>query len=296
MLGAILLVIVVYLAARFWRIALARRRPVRKRQGILHEFWIWTPEEALPPQPQIQRRLNQGNPHNQGRILAVTQGDMLRWWGDVRLHVGMSLRSKNPHIFEPRFFSDESEIPEEAERAMATAKGLITVRFTTDDPMPNRDYLHFLTHLTDSIADLSKAELIYDREGMRFWPGMRWKTGMMRDNARQDFDKLVWVHAVEEPSGWWLHTHGLRKYGLPDLEMTEVATIQRTVCTDILRDLAQGAIEHPDDALSDGTIQAYGRDHHFVLIPSDRDRKHHRGLVLNVVDTTSIIDQIVYER
>lgn len=292
--GAVLLVLLVYGAVRYFSRAGARPSELPKSQPIVHEYWLWTPLDKLPEQPQIQRRLNQGNARAAGRILAVTTGDLLRWWADVRLHIGISLREKNRHIFDPRFFSDEAELPPEADEAMRAAKAVITVRFATEEPMPSRDYLDFMVYLTDALGDLAQSELIYDREAMRFWPALEWKGELMRDYGGHSFQNTVCLHGVEEASGWWLHTHGMRKYGLPDLEMTEVPHEQTTVCTDVLRDLAEQALSDPD-VLQDTEMEAYGRTHKLVLFPSDRTGRHHRGLVLNVVDATSIIDQIVYE-
>ncbi len=171
---------------------------------------------------------------------------------------------------------------------------MVIVRFATEEPMPNRDYLHFLTHLADAVADLMGSDLIYDREGMRFYTGERWKAEMMSDNARQTFERLIALDAVEEARGWWLHTHGMRKIGLPDIEMCDVGREQKTVCTNILRTFAEQVFDDPS-ALTDREIEMFGRSHRLVLAPSERGTRHHRGLVLELMDTTSMVDQMLYE-
>ena len=213
---------------------------------------------------------------------------------DIRTHVGISLPPKNRHLFDPNFYSDEAVVPPEGVRTMKEARSMAIVRFVAEDPMPNRDYLHFVTHLADAVADLMASDLIYDREGMRFYTGERWKTQMMSDNARQTFERLVAFHAVEESSGWWLHTHGMRKVGLPDLEMCHVGREQKTICTNILRTYAEQVFEDPT-SLVDRELEMFGRSHRLVLAPSERGTRHHRGLVLELMDTTSMVDQMLYE-
>jgi hypothetical protein len=293
LLAAIAVVLVAYLLARSFRSFREARREIPRSQPIVHEFWLWTTHDKLPASQEINHRLLAANPHNQPSQPAVRL-DYRQVEADVRIHIGISLRRKNPHVFEPNFFADETVVPPEAGRIMAAARSIVAVRFTSEELVADRNYLHVLTHVADALAELTQSELIYDREGMRMWPAQEWAAGMMRENARQDFDKTVQIHSVEEPDGWWLHTHGLRKYGLPDLEMTEVAREQRAVGTNVLRELAERAIQSPD-ALRDGEIELFGRQHRIVFTHSTRKSSHHRGLVLEAVDTTSIVDQIVYE-
>ncbi len=291
---AIAVVLAAYVMSRWLRSLLLSRTVLPTRQAIVHEYWIWSPVVDLPQMVALHRRLIQYNPYNQGEEMALSTSEGLLL-SDIRLHIGISTRAKNPHVFSPQFFSDEAKAPVGAVEAMEKSQALMIARFASEQPMPDRGYIHFLTHLADALADYAKADLIYDREGLRFWTREEWKALMMRDNARPDLDKHYQVHAVEEPSGWWIHTHGLRKYGLPDLEMIEVSREQRTACTDIIRQMAERAIADPS-TLSDGEVEYYGRQHRVVLVRGERGKRHHRGLVLGVVDTTSIIDQITYEQ
>lgn len=290
---SIALVLVLYVVARGAR-RLFRRTPVVQRsQPAVHEFWMWTPKERLPSEHAISNRLMRGNPHNSyGRPALSTDEALLLT--DIRTHVGISLPPKNRHLFDPNFYSDEAIVPPEAMDTMREARSMVIVRFVAEEPMPNRDYLHFLTHLADAVADLMGSELIYDREGMRFYTGERWKTEMMSENAKQTFERLIAFDAVEEARGWWLHTHGMRKLGLPDLEMCDVGREQKTICMNILRTFAEQVF---DDAafLTDRELEMFGRSHRLVLAPSERGTRHHRGLVLELMDTTSMIDQMLYE-
>jgi hypothetical protein len=50
--------------------------------------------------------------------------------------------------------------------------------------------------------------------------------------------KVMMIHLVAEPTGVWAHTHGLQKFGLPELEIRDVPTFLSRPAGDLLNAVA----------------------------------------------------------
>ncbi len=97
-----------------------------------------------------------------------------------------------------------------------------------------------------------------------------------------DISKHVLVHALKDPGGGealWLHTHGMGKFGRPDLEMRDVpeehADVARHGLLTIADYLSQGAVVRPGETMQLG--DAYLT---FTLAPGEMgDEEFPNGLI-----------------
>ncbi|MBP6963875.1 MAG: DUF4261 domain-containing protein [Armatimonadetes bacterium] len=93
------------------------------------------------------------------------------------------------------------------------------------------------------------------------------------------------VHLVSAGKGVWLHTHGMRYFGLPDLEVRFSDDALSDDYYDLLMNVAAHAIERETPIEAGDTVSFDGHDEVFALKRSRlRSRRHHgRWRALEVV-------------
>jgi len=191
------------------------RKLVGKRvKGYLAiaEYWIYGTTDALPPTEKLMDRMISTNPHNRkGRPSIGAREGML--FTDIRLHMGLGLRSKNPATFRPDLL-DEAVVPTpEILTRLSQCQSVITVRYASEAILKDLRHLQFLPHYADAVGELTKGSVVLDRISQEIWTAEDFSARLAANNnaERPDFHiRLDWVRNEE---GNRIVTRGLRKLG-----------------------------------------------------------------------------------
>src|SRR5437870_8476526 len=70
-----------------------------------NEYWVYLPGDRMPDQTQVMARVIGDNPYKQRGKNPVSPREGLLL-SDIRLHLALVLRSKNPHVFRPDMFDE----------------------------------------------------------------------------------------------------------------------------------------------------------------------------------------------
>lgn len=156
---------------------------------------------------------------------------------DIRLHIALATRRKNPTSFRPDLFSEVKLEREHLER-LPTSQAFARLRFVADPPLGDMRHLQLLPHLARCVCELGNGGLVYDlmRQEM-FLPEDF--AAMLSDNpdctGPQVHTRLSWIHEGEVCR---MIAFGLGKLGLPDL-WTHPAACDLEV---LLREVMQAAV------------------------------------------------------
>lgn len=209
-------------------------RPKRKFLAIA-EYWIYLPGDKMPDQNAIMTRTIGMNPYTQkGRTPVGTAEGLM--FSDVRLHVAIALRPRNPNAFRPDLFNASMDVSPEALEALAEANSFVKVRFVSEDPLKDKRHLQFLPHLADAVAELGEGRLIYDSVAERLI--LREE---LQETLRSQVDvsgpdvhtRILWRNELE---GGYAETRGLAKIGLPELKTPSSVTDQRVLILAVLEE------------------------------------------------------------
>jgi hypothetical protein len=138
----------------------------------------------------------------------------------------------------------------------------------------------FVTRLAERVALLSDG-CVNDLLSCRYFGPGTWRV----PNARKDVEaqEHVVLHGESEGSGVWVHTHGLLKFGRPELEIYEVPRDlwEKTalVVLDLAAYLIGGALLRPGDTVGDPEVPLRAR-----LGTQNRDRHWKDCPVLELLD------------
>lgn len=226
-----------FLAGLIVAYSLVVRRNERKYQAIA-EYWVFLPGEVMPTQESVMTRLVGSNPYTVRGQNPISPAEGLVF-SDVRLHIALVLRKKNPHTFRPDLFGDGLEVGPAEIKALDASNSFVKLRFASDIPLKDRRHLQFLIHAADAYAALGDGLLVYDLTQARLI-----STDELAQTLRENFDatvpalhtRVVWMLDGETATA---ETRGLQKVGHPDLIVPDVRADQRILIEFIL----EGAIE-----------------------------------------------------
>lgn len=211
-----------------------RRRNVDGGRIITQaEFWVYLPGTELPEQDAVMTRLITQNPHGKpGQSPIGPKEGML--FSDIRLHVALVLRTKNPHVFRPDLFSD-AEADTQALSALSSAQSMIKIRYVSEEPLADDRHMRFLPHLADAYAFVGDAVLIYDAMAEQILKPAEFYQMLNENPTISDPElhfRVVW-HRDGEAA--YATTKGLIKKGLPEITSAMARPDNQLLITEVIR-------------------------------------------------------------
>lgn len=207
----------------------------RERYLAAAEYWIFLPGVQMPEQTAVMARTIGDNPYDKRNRLPIgTREGQL--FSDVRLHIALVLRQKNPHAFRPDLFDATTEVPPHALEILEEANSFVKVRYASEDRLDDNKHLQFLPHVADAIAELGDGKLIYDSTTERLI-----LRSELQEELREHYDvsgadlhsRVVW--RPEPAGGGHAETRGLVKVGHHELRTPVAELDQRVVISAVLQ-------------------------------------------------------------
>lgn len=249
---------------------LLTRKPKARRFLAAAEYWVYLPGEMMPIQEDVMTRMVAQNPYSRRGQSPIGPSEGLVF-SDVRLHIALVLRKKNPHAFRPDLFEPNVDPTAEHLQRLAEAQSFVKLRYLSEEPLKNRQYLQFLLHAADAYAAIGNGVLIYDQTCERL---------LTRDEMaallKSNFDatlpnlhtRVVWAR---DGDAGRVETRGLRKVGHPELATPPVEPDQRILVTHVM----ESAIERlwGEPSLPEKVEVDAFDDHFRILIEPGRDQQ-----------------------
>jgi hypothetical protein len=215
------------------------------------EIWVYIRDDARPDDAAIRRRTVNENPHvPRGRqAVGASEWATMR---DVRFHLGEVQRTQNAFVFRPEAICmPDANVPEDIARLTGAAKTRVMVVFS-DEQGAAKSHLQMAWHVVDAIAALGNGTLIFDVEAQRFWLPEELSSALDENPDATRFDLNTNVVAADYVEGddtaLLVHSRGLNKLGLTDVEMDGVPLDHRTIANFIVEEVAQRLWEGGEQA------------------------------------------------
>ncbi len=203
-----------------------RARLARSAYLAHTEYWVYVRSEELPKIEAVMDRMISANPYNRrGNACIGAKEGML--FTDIRLHVGLARREKNPALFRPDLESATVVPSREALEALAECHMLARVSYVADKSLPDRRHLQFLPHYAAALSDLMDGVVVFDRVSEELLLASEMQARMKSLPNWERIDAHCRVVEVSEDGGLSIQTRGLRKIGLPELASLPVPPDER---------------------------------------------------------------------
>lgn len=184
------------------------------------EYWIYSNHDVVPDWDAVKRGLTEVSADEPSLKPCFAQLDHL-----IQINA-LSIEYVRKEEAEDLFSYPEDVLPrnsrglesQDVERVV-NARLIVRLRFVqkVDDPV---SWLKFMVFLVDNVRS-AVSGVVQDVISHTLWGESEWKK-----NIKAPFTKRLDFHinceAVEESNGLWLHTHGMQKFGLPELELESV--------------------------------------------------------------------------
>lgn len=213
------------------QLAHARKKPYLASA----EYWIYLPEEKLPPQDEVITRMLRYNPHGKAGHSPIGPKEGLLF-SDVRTHIALVLRRKNTHVFRPDLFDDGAEITPEILQALSESKAMAKVRYVSEEPLPDDRHIQFLAHAAGAIAALGHAKVIYDVTAERLVTVEQFEAWLDQDLDATRPDMHVRILWRPTHAGGIAETRGLAKVGVSELKTAEMEHDNRVLVSSVLEE------------------------------------------------------------
>lgn len=237
----------------------------RRKYLAAAEYWVYLPGEELPDQNAVMTRTIGLNPYRHASREAIEPREGLLF-SDVRTHIALVLRKKNPHAFRPDMFDSSMEVTPEILDALNQANSFVKVRYVSEDKLPDARHLQFLPHAADAVAELGEGRLIYDVVAERMITRDEMEA-TLREKAdvtgSEVHTRVLWKPEVDAGHA---ETRGLQKIGLRELKTPPTPTDQRVLVIRVLEEVVRRLWIHPviPDALD---VTAYDDRFRVVFAP-----------------------------
>ncbi|MBV6458084.1 MAG: hypothetical protein HONBIEJF_01206 [Fimbriimonadaceae bacterium] len=226
------------------------------------EYWVYLPSPEMPSQEAVMTWLVAENPfHRPGKPpIGPKEGLML---SDIRLHIGIALRSKNPFLFRPDVFETSFGLTPEGIAAIARSEAVVQMRFVSEQPVPDGRQLAFMPHLAAAYADLGGGQVIFDKVQGRMFSKEELFSYLADDIPADLHLRTSWNPETSE-----VVTHGLGKVGLSEWATSLDREDKRSMVAGIVQTAAEKAFESA--ALPEGERVRYLDDDYVVSFVTTR--------------------------
>lgn len=200
------------------------------------EYWVYLPGVEMPNQDDVMTRMIQQNPHGKPGNSPIGHHEGLLF-SDIRLHIALVLRSRNPHVFRPDLFSD-TEADATSLSALSSAQAMVKLRYVSEIPLADDRHLRFLPHMADAVAHVGKGVLVYDAMAEQLLtPDQLYEMLHQNPTASDPGDhfRIIWHRDGE---GAYASTKGLIKKGLPEMHSAMARADNQLLITEVLREVA----------------------------------------------------------
>ncbi len=195
------------------------RGPTKKIQALT-EYWIYAPSSAIPRWEGIQDRLAEQQPAKSGRNAAFNFLESMLDKNNLTIDYVLKQDAKELFNYPEELIPLNSRDLDDSDRRKLTeAKIIVRLRLAVPEA-PHPNYLSFMVMFVEAVRGLTGG-IVQDAVSHTLWGTSQWQR-----HLHEPPDKLVESHVqfelLDEEGMVWIHSHGMQKFGLPEIEIEEV--------------------------------------------------------------------------
>jgi uncharacterized protein YegJ (DUF2314 family)/tetratricopeptide (TPR) repeat protein len=191
--------------------------PVKKLPVVV-EYWIYAREGKVPEWTTIREMLAT---HEQKGEAEVFSPNSLESLVERReLTVDYLRREDREELFsypEEHLPRNSRELTESDREILAEARMIARVRLIPAH-RSGLDYLVFAIRVVEAIREITGG-LVQDALSHTLWGTEEWKQRVVDSPLDDVVESHVGFEVLEEGTGVWIHSHGMQKFGIPEIEM-----------------------------------------------------------------------------
>ncbi len=191
-------------------------KPAEKSRATL-EYWVYAPESAGPGWEDVRKALAERHPRKAERERITKLLESLMERND--LTVDYILKKEAGDLFdypEDLIPQNSRDLTDDDRAVLLNADMIVRIRLSLAN-YPGVDGLIFMVRFVEAIRGLTKG-VVQDAISHTLWGTEQWKA-CVQDPKANLLESHVQFDALDEGGVVWIHSHGMQKFGLPDVEI-----------------------------------------------------------------------------
>lgn len=181
------------------------------------EYWVYSPTSSIPSWELLKRSFLQQPVNRQNRPRELENLENLI--AKQKLTIDYILREEAGELFEyplEMMESNARELDATDYGILKNAQMIIRVRFS-DIAELAKENIGFIARFVEAVRDVSGG-VIQDAVSHALWGRKAWERHLYED-SNQLIRSNILVELLDEEGVIWAHSHGMQKFGLPDVEI-----------------------------------------------------------------------------
>jgi tetratricopeptide (TPR) repeat protein/uncharacterized protein YegJ (DUF2314 family) len=271
-------------------------KPVSRRNS-LSEYWIYSIDNTIPKWEDIRAHLmkrpvnTEERPHMFRFLEASIQSNDLT--------IDYIMRSDAPDFFiypDDMLETNSRGFDKNDYAKLVDATMIVRVRYKPEDLSISN--LFNILHLVEAIR-ASKSGIVQDAASHILWGSVAWKTHA--DDPNADFmNSHLLIEVLDEGDSFWVHTHGMRKFGYPELEIDCSSKESLDAARDIVLCLAHYLIYTPDSEINLlEPVSLPGKEKQYFLEKQKPDAENHfpkGSLQVHIKEAVEIASEAIVQK
>jgi uncharacterized protein YegJ (DUF2314 family) len=199
---------------------------------VLMEYWVYARQTAIPKWEDIRHELADQFEDEQERERTFELLESLVEKDDLAIEY--ILKQDAQELFdypEDMIPHNAKDFGDEDRKTLTEAEMIVRVRLSLNEP-PDGDYLTFMVSFVESVRGLTHG-VVQDAVSHALWGVQNWIESVVQ-GGRPLVEVHVLLEMLDENGLVWMHTHGMQKFGLPDMEMEGIPTQLVPACRRII--------------------------------------------------------------
>jgi uncharacterized protein YegJ (DUF2314 family) len=187
------------------------------RFPVLMEYWVYAKESATPNWEDIRHALADQLPDRDEREHTFLLLEDLVDKDDLAIEY--ILKQDAPELFdypEEMIPHNAKDFGEDDRKTLTEAAMIVRLRLSLAK-LPEADYLSFMVRFVEAVRALTRG-VVQDAVSHALWGTEKWTANGV-PSGKGILESHVLLEVLDEDGSMWIHTHGMQKFGLPDLEM-----------------------------------------------------------------------------
>lgn len=195
--------------------------PPRQSPRPLLEYWIYAPSAAVPNWETIGRRLAEMITDEKTKLRIFR---MLEYYSERdELKLDYIFRRDAEALFaypEELLPRNAKGMTDEDKETLTGAQMIVRVQLTTGH-FKTQESIEFAVRFVETVRDLTGG-IVQDAISHALWGTEEWRSRVVSEPQSDRLSSHVHFEILDEGGTLWIHSHGMAKFGLPEMELESV--------------------------------------------------------------------------
>jgi tetratricopeptide (TPR) repeat protein/uncharacterized protein YegJ (DUF2314 family) len=185
------------------------------------EFWIYAPGGRVPEREAVATELKAMYPDEGTREAVFALLEQYSKGGELTVDYVSRDDAQDLFDYPEELIPHNSRgVGSDDHDALQRAQLIVRVRLVPTS-VSDLEYLSFAVAFVEAVRRVTGG-VVQDAVSHGLWGKKQWVNTMVSNPLEHLVESHIQFEVLREPGGVWIHTHGMQKFGLPDLELENV--------------------------------------------------------------------------